>query len=71
MYIDGVDKGLVSQYNSAGFAYAQSTTFGGLADTTHIIMITNAGKDPAGSTNTTLSHDAFVVTGSGAGTIQN
>ena len=64
VYIDGVDHGLVSQFNAGGFVFQQSTTFSGLANTTHIILILNAGKDPAGSTNINLiSNDAFIVGG--------
>ena len=61
--IDGVSKGQVWQFNAGGFLFQQKTTFSGLGAGNHTITITNAGKDPLGSTNTTISHDAFLATG--------
>jgi hypothetical protein len=63
VYIDGVDEGTVSEFNASGFLFKQSTTFAHLANTTHILLITNGGKDPAGSTNSGVNIDAFIVSG--------
>jgi hypothetical protein len=63
VYIDGMDEGTVSEFNASGFLFKQSTTFAQLANTTHILLITNGGEDPAGSTNSSVNIDAFIVGG--------
>ena len=55
--------GTVSEFNASGFLFKQSTTFAQLANTTHILLITNGGEDPAGSTNSSVNIDAFIVGG--------
>ena len=60
VYIDGAYKGTVDQYNN-GFLYQQTSVFGGLASGPHIIFIKNSGTKNLAATNSTISHDAFIV----------
>lgn len=67
VYIDGVLKETVDQYSTPR-TFGVTKTYSGLSNTTHIIMIANAGTKNASSTNTSVTHDAFIV---GATTIEN
>ena len=60
--IDGVSKGTVDQY-SASPVFKATTTWSGLGAGNHTIVITNSKtKDPA-SSNTFITHDAFLADG--------
>ncbi len=60
VYIDGILQGQVDQY-SASPTYQASTTYSGLANTTHILLVTNSKTKDTASSNTFLTVDAFVV----------
>lgn len=60
--IDGVDKGTVDQY-SPTIAYKQTQVFSGLSGGNHTIVITNNKTKNAASSNTYISHDAFLANG--------
>jgi len=66
VYIDGVFEGKVDQYSAAS-AFT-STTFSGLANTSHIIFIDNSRTKRAASSNSYITIDAFQV---GSTTYQN
>ena len=62
VYIDGVFKGQVDQYSSLPTpVYQASTTFSGLANATHVLLVVNSKTKDSGSSNTFLTVDAFVV----------
>lgn len=67
VYIDGVDKGTVDQYSST-LSYQQTTTFSGLPNAWHTILIVSDQTKNASATGYWTTHDAFTV---GATTYEN
>jgi hypothetical protein len=61
VYVDGVSKGIVSQY-AAKLTYHTARTFGSLSDADHTLTIVVLGRHVAASTGSRVAVDAFKIT---------